>query len=131
MRNKISEILATNILGWKKKHTTKGIRYVTSNNVLVEKFHPYEDMNDAMLLANKLGICLVPQSTDTEGYYWLASDIEKVSYNGETVAITPIEHTIISCKYPAEAISIAALSTLKEYRDFYGEDGELHGTTRE
>lgn len=66
------------------------------------------NMSDAWLVAEKLGLSLIPQSSD-KGFNWYVCDVEKVSYNGDAVTITPIEDTSYSKETAPMAICLSAL----------------------
>jgi hypothetical protein len=76
-----------------------------------EGFTPTLNINHAMILANHLGIALIPQSNGY-GFSWYACDLESVGYRGEEIIVRPLGDASMSAETPEAAIcAVAFLST--------------------
>lgn len=117
--------IAKNILEWKWEDIDIegdiiGKNLVSSNGVnWIEEFGNGEydfsfcpelskDMNIAMIIANKLGIALIPQSAGDNKFYWFALDITKVRYHGDRIEIYEKNDSGICNENPALAVAQAA-----------------------
>lgn len=118
----IDEAIATKVMGWIREtlpNNEEGLPYTadywTENGekqVPTNFFNPSTNLEDAWKVAEKLGLALIPQSNDDGSFSWFACDIEKVSYRGEEIAITPIDGTEYSQPTAQLAICASALMTV-------------------
>jgi len=121
--------LATKVMGWKELESifyeeaeAFPAFYINDGMCcVVEKqpdryidyvWNPLENINDAWRIADKLGICAIPQSAE-DGFRWYACDIESVSYRGEEISIRVKGDTGYSKDTAQEAICYSALEVVK------------------
>lgn len=69
------------------------------------------EMDAAYLVMQKLGLALVPQSTDS-GFAWLACDLEAVRYGAAGITLVEKPGTAISAPTAPEAVCRAALASV-------------------
>lgn len=69
------------------------------------------DIAAAYRVMQKLGLALVPQSTDS-GFAWLACDLEAVRYGAAGITLVPHWPTAISAPTAPEAVCRAALASV-------------------
>ena len=113
VRKMIDEAIATKIMGWRISDepyifTPNEFVYETVDGDQIDSFNPSESIFDAWQVAEKMGIALIPQTTE-EGFCWYACDIEQVSYRGDEVAITLLNDSGVSAETAPMAICLAAL----------------------
>lgn len=119
IRKQIDETLMTEVLGWKKVYgsdiyifmlndddniyeTTKGIQ-INAND-----FNPSTDIKDAYVIAEKLGIAVIPQSTEI-GYSWYACDLDLVRHKGDSIELAIKDDSGVSADTAPMAICLSAL----------------------
>jgi hypothetical protein len=115
----IDELVARKVMGWTDNLKSGGISdkswFNESGEYLTRKdnFNPSYYIKDAWKVAEKLGLCLIPQSSP-KGFRWLACDVEMVSYNGDNIVVKPLENTEHSANSAHMAICLAALLSVGE-----------------
>jgi hypothetical protein len=112
-------LVARKVMGWtdilksggnsEKSWFDESGKYMTRK----DSFNPTYSIKDAWMVAEKLGLCLIPQ-TSSKGFRWLACDVEAVSYNGDNIAISPLENTEHSADSAQMVICLAALLSVGE-----------------
>lgn len=108
--SKINHLVAEHVMGWEvwnnqwSDKETKEMVYID-----IDFFKPSVDMQDAWKVAEKLGLCVVPQSNGKGGYRWFVCDVNKISYKGVSISIEPIEDTEYSADTAPLAICLCAL----------------------
>ncbi|MEK4025401.1 BC1872 family protein [Sporosarcina sp. FSL W7-1283] len=130
MSNKIiNELVATKVMDWSHQtlmNNDEGLHYYASYWVdkdgtkqkPVNFFSPSTNLQDAWIVAEKLGIVLIPQ-TNGDKFNWYACDVESVSHRGDEIAIVPSNNSGIQTELAPRSICFAALESVGVKVDAY------------
>jgi len=109
----VSEI----VLEWHVEELDNGYGYPAKYwiNKEGENLHPVNfwspswRIEQAMIVANFMGIALIPQSREEGKFDWYALDLNSVSYQGDEIILNTRNDSGIVTDRPAESICKAAL----------------------
>lgn len=112
----INEAIATQVMKWEVVETPS-IFMVDDETVWkredgceigASKFQPSINIKDAQKVAEKLGMALIPQTSE-EGFHWYACCVEEVSNTGDEIKVIPLNDSGVSAETAPMAICLAAL----------------------
>jgi hypothetical protein len=112
----LDTLVRIKILNWKEIIQSPNIYHYLENDkhkkvayTSIQPFSPSTNIKDAWVLAERLGLCVIPQS-DGDKFRWYACDLKTVSYANGLIVLSPTEHTGNSAETAQMAITLAALN---------------------